>query len=100
MDRLERLLFSAQRSEKFVMGMSDKANVTLFQAICVSLEDMVDALECSKEHVAMLKGLRSKRGCVDLLAHAINPALGETMEPNAALKLAVELRLRKPMISI
>ena len=56
---LERLCFSAQRSENIVLGMSDQANVKPSQATCISLKDMVDAPECSKEHAAMLKGLRS-----------------------------------------
>jgi hypothetical protein len=97
---LDKLFFSAQRSENILLGMADMANIRLFQATCIALKDMVGAPECSKEHAMMLKGLCSKLDCCYLLAHAINPASDEILGPNAALKLADELRREKPMVSI
>ena len=99
-DGLERLFFSAQRSENLILSISDQANIRLFQATCINMKDMADAPECSAKHAAMLKGLRSKLDCVYLLQHAINPSMDGILEPNLALKLAEELRREKPMISI
>ena len=56
---LKDLFSSAQRSENLIASLADQANILLFQATCINMNDMVDAPDNSQHHEKSLQGLKS-----------------------------------------